>query len=112
MASYLTVLTALAAVFAPVFAAPALPHPKIKTPTTDTKEIVPDSYIVVYNTDISAQDIASHVEFVNSIVMKRDNAVSVGDTYKIQDFAGYQITADPESIAAIAEQQEVCTFSV
>ncbi|ESZ93713.1 hypothetical protein SBOR_5898 [Sclerotinia borealis F-4128] len=108
MASYLTVLTALAAVFAPVFAAPAaLPHPKIKTPTTDAKQIIADSYIVVYNTDITAEVTASHVDFVNAIVAKRDNAVSVGATYKIQDFSGYQISADSASIVEIANQPEV-----
>lgn len=110
MASYLTVLTALAAVFAPVFAAPAavVPHPKIKIPTVDAKEIVADSYIVVYNSGVSAEVTASHAEFVNSIVAKRDNAVTVGDTYKIQDFAGYQISADEATIVEIANKPEVC----
>ncbi|KAA8568477.1 hypothetical protein EYC84_007508 [Monilinia fructicola] len=109
MASYLTVLTALAAVFAPVFAAPAavVPHPKIKIPTVDAKEIVADSYIVVYNSGVSAEVTASHAEFVNSIVAKRDNAVTVGDTYKIQDFAGYQISADEATIVEIANKPEV-----
>ncbi|CAD6456269.1 d8f3fb16-a9a2-4889-868b-a7b6ea0050cf [Sclerotinia trifoliorum] len=107
MASYLTILTALAAVFAPVFAAPAaIPHPKIKTPTA-AKEIVADSYIVVYNTDITAEVTASHVDFVNSIVAKRDNAVSVGATYKIKDFAGYHISADEATIVEIANKPEV-----
>lgn len=112
MASYLAVLTALAAVFAPVFAAPlAAPHPKIKIPTADAKEIVADSYIVVYNTDITAEVTASHVDFVNSIVAKRDSAVSVGATYKIEDFAGYQISADEATIIEIANKPEVCTFA-
>ncbi|KAF7879206.1 hypothetical protein EAF04_000404 [Stromatinia cepivora] len=107
MASYLTILTALAAVFAPVFAAPAaVPHPKIKIPTA-AKEIVADSYIVVYNTDITAEVTASHVDFVNSIVAKRDNAVSVGATYKIKDFAGYHISADEATIVEIANKPEV-----
>ncbi|KAI9646143.1 Subtilisin-like protease 2 [Ciborinia camelliae] len=110
MASYLTILTALAAVFAPVFGAPApaaVPHPKVKIPTATAKDIVADSYIVVYNTDITAEVTASHVEFVNSIVAKRDNAATVGATYKINDFAGYQISADEATIVEIANKPEV-----
>ncbi|ATZ54237.1 Bcser1 [Botrytis cinerea B05.10] len=109
MAGYLTVLTAFAAAFAPVFGAPAarVPHPKIKTPTTVAKDIVADSYIVVYNTDITPEVTASHVDFVNAIVSKRDNAVSVGANYKIHDFAGYQISADEATIVEIANKPEV-----
>ncbi|QSZ34964.1 hypothetical protein DSL72_007826 [Monilinia vaccinii-corymbosi] len=109
MTSYLTVLTALAAVFAPVFAAPAavVPHPKIKTPSVDAKELVADSYIVVYKSGVSEEVTASHAEFVNSIITKRENAASVGATYKIRDFAGYQISADEQTIVEIANKPEV-----
>ena len=108
MVSYLTVLTALTAVFAPVFAAPTtVPHPKVKLPTAQAKDIIADSYIVVYNTGITADVTASHVEFVNSIIAKRDNAASIGATYKIKDFSGYQISADEATIVEIANKPEV-----
>ena len=60
MASYFTRFVALAAAIAPVFGAPAPAHHlKIRNPMA--ADVVPDSYIVVYNSDVDSTMIASHV---------------------------------------------------
>ncbi|KAM3070405.1 Subtilisin-like protease 2 [Clarireedia jacksonii] len=109
MPAYLTILTAFAAAIAPVFGAPAAlaPHPKIKVTQAAAKDIVEDSYIVVYNKDITAESTASHENFLSSVLTKRDNTASVGAKYQIQEFAGYQISADAATINEIASSPEV-----
>jgi len=110
MVSYFTRLAALAAVIAPIFAAPAPSAAELKVRTPDVKvatDIVPDSYIVIYNDDVNATTKASHVESVNSIISKRDAAGGIGATYDFQRFAGYQITADEAAINEIAAKPEV-----
>jgi hypothetical protein len=109
MPAYLTILTAFAAAIAPVFGAPAALalHPKIKVPQAAAKDVVEDSYIVVYNKDITPESTASHEGFLASVITKRDNAASVGAKYKIHEFAGYQISADVATINEIASSPEV-----
>jgi len=64
MTSYFTRSVALAAAVAPVFGAPAPAHHlKIRNPMA--ADVVPDSYIVVYNSDVDSTMIASHVSFPN-----------------------------------------------
>ena len=73
MASYLTRFIALAAAIAPVFGAPAPAHYlKIRNPLA--ADVVPDSYIVVYNNDVDSTMISSHISArclrnCNSLVM-------------------------------------------
>jgi oryzin len=109
MPAYLTILTAFAAAIAPVFGAPAAlaPHPKIKVPQAAAKDVIEDSYIVVYNKDITPESTASHEGFLASVITKRDNAASVGAKYQIHEFAGYQISADAATINEIASSPEV-----
>lgn len=65
------------------------------------------SYIVVYNKDVTADVIASHVENVNALVSKRDTSAGIEATYEISDFKGYAIATDLETINAIAASPEV-----
>jgi oryzin len=102
MVSYFAKLAALAAVIAPIFAAPA--HIKIRN--TDAKDVIEGSYIVVYNEDITAAMMSSHFASISSILSKRDGH-GIGATYNMKKFKGYQIQADEASIAEIANKPEV-----
>jgi hypothetical protein len=64
MASYFTRFIALAAAVAPVFGAPAPAH-HLKIRNRMAADVVPDSYIVVYNSDVDSAMIASHASFPN-----------------------------------------------
>lgn len=104
MATYLVKLAALAAVIAPgVFGAPAA-HLKIRN--FEATDVVSDSYIVVYNDQVSSAAAASHLDRVNSLVSKRDTN-GVGATYDMDLLKGYQITADEDTIKQIADSPEV-----
>ncbi|KAF4631808.1 hypothetical protein G7Y89_g6315 [Cudoniella acicularis] len=104
MAPYFAKLAALAAFIVPlVFAAPT-PHLKIRN--AEATDIVPDSYIVVYKNDVSAETIASHVSNVNSLVARRGTD-GIGATYNLEKLKGYQVHADAETIATIAASPEV-----
>lgn len=107
MVNYLAKLAALAAVIAPlVFAAPS-PHPgTLKIRNIEATDVVPDSYIVVYNDDVSAEVIASHVSSVSSLLSKRDEG-GIGATYDLDTLKGYQVQADADTIAEIAASPEV-----
>src|ERR1700760_4872371 len=108
MFSYLGKLAAVAAFIIPtVIGAPAH-HLKLRNPTAI--DVVPDSYIVVYNTDVSAESIASHIESVSSLIARRDVTVAnagIGATYNLDQFKGYHIVADSATIASIAAAAEV-----
>lgn len=87
MVSYLGRLAAVVAFAAPLAlgaptAAPA--HIKIRAPAINA-EVVADSYIVVYNKDVTAEVASSHIETVNSMIAsrKRDIPSEVVDTYDI-----------------------------
>ncbi|RDL33329.1 Subtilisin-like protein [Venustampulla echinocandica] len=104
MAPYLAKLAALAAVIAPlVFAAPAS---NLKVRNSDATNVVPDSYIVVYNDQVSAATAASHIDRVSSLISKRDTD-GIGATYDMDLLKGYQITADEDTIQQIAASPEV-----
>ncbi|RDW82751.1 subtilisin-like serine protease PR1A-like protein [Coleophoma cylindrospora] len=110
MVSYLTQLVALAAIIAPIFAAPAptAGHLKIRTPDVAARDIIPGSYIVVYNANVTTTTMETHLESVSALLSKRDTAGGIGATYNIHDsFAGYAITADAATIDAIAAAPEV-----
>lgn len=106
MLPYFTRLAALAAVLPAIFAAPA-PHLKIRNP--EVADVVPDSYIVVYNDDVNSTMIASHVASISSMLSRRD-LTGIGATYDMDMLKGYQVTADPSAIAEIAASPEVISF--
>ncbi|KAH7403226.1 peptidase S8/S53 domain-containing protein [Cadophora sp. MPI-SDFR-AT-0126] len=105
MVSYLGRLAALAALVVPaVFAAPAPANHKIRN--VDARDVVKDSYIVVYQKDVTAAALASHIEEVNSLIAKREVG-GIGATYDIGTFKGYQITTDAATLGAIAASPDV-----
>lgn len=105
MVSYLGRLAALAAIVAPiVFAAPAPANLKIRN--IDAPDVVKDSYIVVYQTDITTAAFTAAIEGVKSLTSKREVG-GIGATYNIGDFKGYQITADASVLSEIAASPEV-----
>ncbi|TVY81643.1 Subtilisin-like protease [Lachnellula suecica] len=107
MAPYLAKLAALAAVVAPfVFAAPATHPGVLKIRNIDATDVVPDSYIVVYNNDITAAAAAAHVESLSSLLSKRDTD-GIGATYDMSALKGYQVQADADTIAEIAASPDV-----
>ena len=109
MVSYLAKLAALAAVLPAVFAAPTTPpHLKIRNPTE--RDVVKDSYIVVYNTDVNKTMRASHMSTVNSILSKRASFGGVGAKWEMTTLHGYQLTADAATVAEIADSPEVSSF--
>ncbi|TVY45862.1 Subtilisin-like protease [Lachnellula occidentalis] len=106
MVSYLIKLAALAAVIAPVFAAPA-PHPgHLKIRNNDANDVVPDSYIIVFNNDIDAATIESHEKSISSMLSRRDTD-GIGAKYTMDLLKGYQINANAATIAEIAAKPEV-----
>jgi len=112
MFSYLGKIVAVAALAVPmVFSAPTH-HLKIRNPLA--VDVVPDSYIVVYNSDVSAETITSHIESISSLIARRDSTQSnsgIGATYDLEEFKGYQVLADSATIAAIAATPEVCQLT-
>ena len=106
MASYLVKLAALAAVVAPVFAAPAPHAGHLKIRNIDATDVVPDSYIVVYKNDVDAATIESHEQAISSMLSKRDTD-GIGATYAMDLLKGYQVNADSATIAEIAAKPEV-----
>jgi len=111
MVSYITRFATLAAVILPaIFAAPvAQPH-LLKIRNADATNVVKDSYIVVYNDDISSAQIASHVAQVSASLSKRA-LTGIGATYDMDFLKGYQVTADAAGIAEIAAKPEVSFLS-
>jgi subtilisin family serine protease len=108
MASYLTKLAAIAAVVAPlVFGAPAPTHHlKIRNPLAE--DVVQDSYIVVYNTDVNATMVAQHMVSVSTMISKRASTLTgIGATYDLDGFKGFQVAADSATINEIANSPEV-----
>ncbi|KAH7319419.1 peptidase S8/S53 domain-containing protein [Rhexocercosporidium sp. MPI-PUGE-AT-0058] len=107
MVSYLGRLAALAALVAPaVFAAPAPASANLKIRNIDARDVVKDSYIVVYQKDITAEVFSSHLEEVKSLTSKREVG-GIGATYDIGNFKGYQITADAATLGEIASSPDV-----
>ena len=108
MASYLTKLAALAAIVGPlVFGAPTPAHHlKIRNPLAE--DVVQDSYIVVYNTDVNVSMVTQHMDSVSTMISKRSSTlVGIGATYDLDDFKGFQVAADSATINEIASSPEV-----
>lgn len=96
-------LIALAACFLPLIAAAPVEAQNSKIRTPGTQDIIPDSYIVVFNKDVNDADIESEFASVSRILSKRSSAhKGVGHKYNISGFKGYQIETDASSISEIA----------
>lgn len=106
MVSYLGRLAALAALVAPIFAAPAPAGANLKIRNLEARDIVKDSYIVVYQKDISAAAFTLAVEEVKSLTSKREVG-GIGATFDIGSFKGYQITADAATLGEIVASPDV-----
>jgi len=106
MATYFTRFVALAAAVAPVFGAPAPAPHHLKIRNPEATEVVPDSYIVVYNDNVDSATVASHIESVSSMLSRRD-LTGIGATYDMAELKGYQVTADEAAIAEIAASPDV-----
>ena len=88
----------------------------LKIRNIEAREVVQDSYIVVYKEDIADDVLDAGIASANSILTKRANGGKgkhrgVGQKYKIGNFKGYQIDADEETIASIAADDAV-SFSI
>lgn len=106
MVSYIGRLAAAAALVVPaVFAAPAANNLKISNP--NAKDIVPDSYIVVYNPEVSSDSFKASIAEVNNVLRKRDVSGRLGKAYEIGDFRGYEITADTATLAELVASPDV-----
>ncbi|KFY00242.1 hypothetical protein V490_01425 [Pseudogymnoascus sp. VKM F-3557] len=96
-------LIALAACFLPLIAAAPLEaqHAKLRNPTA--QDVIPDSYIVVFNKDVNDADIESEFASVSRILSKRSSShKGLGAKYNIPGFRGYQIHTDSANINEIA----------
>jgi hypothetical protein len=88
------------------FAAPT----SLKIRNLEATDVVPNSYIVVYHQDTSAEAIAAHEFSIASSLNKRSSTLSgIGATYSMSEFKGYQIEADEDTIAEISNSPEVWT---
>lgn len=110
MVSYLGRLAALAAVLPAVFAAPAPAPVNLKIRNLDARDVVKDSYIVVYNRDVNATVFEASIAQVNTMLSKRDSDSGIGATYDIGNFKGYQVTADTATLAEIAASDDVSFY--
>lgn len=103
MGSYFGMLAASAAVIAPaVFAAPAPTNAKISN--LGATDVIPDSYIVVYNEDVSVDDFTASVSQVNTLAAMPDAGTisSVEATFNFGNFKGMHVTADAATLDEIA----------
>jgi hypothetical protein len=113
MVSYLAKLAAVAAFAIPAVLgapAPAPHHLKIRNPAAT--DVIKDSWIVVYNEDVTAAVMSSHISSVNGIIAKRALTAALPNagfkaTWAIKDFKAYNIIADAATIASIAAKPEV-----
>ena len=113
MVSYLAKIAGVAALALPVvFGAPAPSPLNLKLRNPAATEVVPNKYIVVYEKDVAASAIASHISTITSLISKRKRDFSLGaiaTTYAIGEFKGYAVTADEATMAEIAAKPEVST---
>ena len=102
-------LIALAACLLPLInAAPVTEQPHVKIRNPSAQDVIPNSYIVVFNKDIGAEDIESEFASVNSILSKRSSAhKGIGNKYNLSGLKGYQIETDTATIGEIASSPHV-----
>ena len=113
MVSYLARIAGVAALALPVvFGAPAPSAHQLKIRNPDATEVVPNKYIVVYEKDVAAETISTHMSTVESLLSKRKRDFAEGAiaaTYEIGELKGHAVTADEATIAEIAATPEVST---
>jgi hypothetical protein len=104
-------LATLAAVLLPAaFAAPTHHH---KIRNADAKDVIPNSYIIVYKDNVAAPAIAAHESTISSMISKRDSSFAgIGAKYNMSSFKGYQVEADSATIAQIAAAPEVSSVQL
>ena len=83
----------------------------LKIRNIEARDVIQDSYIVVYKEDIADDVLDAGIASANSILTKRakggkGNHRGVGQKYKIGNFKGYQIDADEDTIASIAADRK------
>jgi hypothetical protein len=103
MVSYLAQLAALAAIIPAIIAAPTTsspPHLKIRNPME--RDVVKNSYIVVYNDEVNKTMRASHIAGISSLLGKR--AVGgIGAEWSLPTLKGFQVIADSPEVRSIFE---------
>ncbi|CAL3972326.1 unnamed protein product [Diplocarpon coronariae] len=104
MVSYLGRLAALAAAIAP--AVLAAPTGDLKIVNTNAANVIQDSYIVVYNDDVSMETFEASMNEHKSRFSKRDTTV-IGGSFAIKNFKGYQVKADTSTLAEIVASPHV-----
>jgi hypothetical protein len=100
-------LATLAAFLLPLAVGAPTPDLNLKIRNPHATDIVADSYIIVYNKDVTAAEISSHVETVESSISKRGSHSGIGAKYNFNGFKGYSVHADAATIGAIAASPEV-----
>lgn len=101
-------LLALAACLLPLIAgAPTTPsHEKIRNPAA--RDVIENSYIVVFNKGIQSSVVESEIASVNALLSKRSSTHrGIGSKYDFHDFQGYQIDTDAATIGEIASSPQV-----
>jgi Peptidase inhibitor I9 len=100
-------LATLAALLLPFALAAPTHHHKIRN--ADAKDVIPNSYIIVYKDIVAALAIAAHESSISSMISKWDaQFAGIGAKYNMSSFEGYQVEADSATIAQIAAAPEVC----
>jgi hypothetical protein len=102
-------LVTLAAVLLPVvFAAPADQATYLKIRNAEARDVIPNSYIIVYKEGVSSAAIAAHESSISSALKKRASTMQgIGPKWDMTSFKGYQIEADAATIQQIAAAPEV-----
>ena len=88
----------------------------LKIRNVEARDVVADSYIVVYKADITDEDLDAQIASANGFLTKRaaggkgkgpKKHKGVGKKYNMEGFKGYQIDADEATIAEISAQENV-----
>ena len=84
----------------------------LKIRNIEARDVVQDSYIVVYKEDIADDVLDDGIASANSTLTMhavggKGKHRGVGQKYKIGNFKGYQINADEATIASIATDDAV-----
>lgn len=90
----------------------------LKIRNIEARDVIEDSYIVVYKADISTADLDAAVASANGMLSKRaaggngngkgpKKHKGVGNKFDMDGFKGYQIEADEATIAEISAQETV-----
>lgn len=101
-------LIALAACFLPLIAGAPTEQQVPKLRNAGATNTLPNSYLVVYKKEVDDLAFESEMSSVSDFLSKRDSTFKgVGHKYKMQDFKGYQIEADTETLTKISESPQV-----